>query len=132
MRIQPMGQSNGDGALFGVQLDEYGLKSLVHILNATSDRQKITTSNIANVNTPGYTAKDVSFAELIGQMDSPFETKMAQQAGGSHAQETDTGNPVNLQKELLDMQKNLLFYNMAVRRISTVITGLKSAAQVGR
>ena len=132
MRIQSVGQSNGDGSLYGIQLDEYGLKGLTHILNATSDRQKITTSNIANVNTPGYTAKEVSFAELLGQMDSPFETRMAQQAGGSHVQETDTGNPVNLQKELLDMQKNLLFYNMAVRRVSTVITGLKSAGQVGR
>ncbi len=131
MRMDPIGQT-GSSSLYGINLDDYGMKGLVHMLSATSDRQKMTTNNIANVNTPGYTARDASFAELLGQLDSPFETKLSQQMGGTHSSDHDTGQPVNLQKELIDMQKNLLFYNMAVRRVSTVITGLKTASQVGR
>jgi flagellar basal body rod protein FlgB len=118
--------------LYGLDIEGNGLGSLVHMLGAISERQKITTNNLANAHTPGYTAREISFSELLGQMDSPFETRLSQQMGASMAMEGNTGQPVSMQKELVDMQKNLLFYNMAVRRISTVITGMKTASQVGR
>ena len=72
---------------------------------AISQRQSLTSANIANAHTPNYTAKSVSFSELL-QADSPFETKLSQQMG-SHISEasTDTGMSVDLQKELIDMQK---------------------------
>lgn len=99
---------------------------------AISQRQSLTSANIANAHTPNYTAKSVSFSELL-QADSPFETKLSQQMG-SHISEasTDTGMSVDLQKELIDMQKNLLYYSMVSRRASSIVSNIKAASQVGR
>jgi flagellar basal-body rod protein FlgB len=109
------------------------LQPVQHLLSAISERQRINGANIANAQTPGYRARSVSFAELLGE-ENPFETPLAAKMG-SHMPEMDTRiteSPVELQKELIETQKNLLFYNMAVRRASTIVTGLKTASQVGR
>jgi len=104
----------------------------LNYMAAISQRQSLTSANIANAQTPGYTAKSVSFSDLL-QADSPFETKLSHQMG-SHMSEisTDTGMSVDLQKELIDMQKNLLYYSMVSRRASSIVSNLKAASQVGR
>ena len=112
-------------------IDSY-IQPIMHTLSSVSERQRINSSNVANAQTPGYTAKSASFADLLGEQN-PFETRLSTKMGHMPEMEPgNTGKPVELQKELVEMQKNLLFYNMAVRRISTVFTGLKSAAQIGR
>jgi flagellar basal-body rod protein FlgB len=108
------------------------IRSSGRILSAISHRQQVVSNNIANANTPGYSAQKVSFADLLGSQDSPFENSLSRKMGTLPAEEMSTGEPVNLQQELVEMQKNLLFYNMTTRRISSVITGLKSATQIGR
>lgn len=101
-------------------------------LNAIAKRQTLTSSNVANAQTPGYTARTVSFGDLL-QANNPFETSLSQKMG-SHMSDmgTDTGTPVDLQKELIDMQKNLLFYSMVTRRASSIVSNIKAASQVGR
>lgn len=113
-------------------MDFSNVNDMSKMLNAISERQKVVSSNLANANTPGYTAKEVSFAQLLEKMDSPFETRLSHKMGSVEPIETSSGNPVSLQKELIEMQKNSLFYGMATRRISTVFTLLKSASQIGR
>lgn len=108
------------------------IKSAGSILTAITERQRMVSNNLANASTPGYTAQKTSFADLLGSMDSPFETPLSRKMGSVRPMETSTGEPVSLQKELMDMQKNLLFYNMTTRRLTTVITGLKTASQIGR
>ncbi|MCE3235272.1 MAG: hypothetical protein K0Q50_1452 [Vampirovibrio sp.] len=99
---------------------------------AISERQRLTSANIANAHTPGYTARSVSFSDLL-KADNPFETDMSQKMGSKLTEiSTDTGTPVDIQKELIDMQKNLLYYSMATRRASTIFSSLKAASQVGR
>ncbi|WP_303674013.1 flagellar basal body rod protein FlgB [Vampirovibrio chlorellavorus] len=101
-------------------------------LNAISSRQKLTSANIANAHTPGYTARSASFAEVL-KAENPFETNLSQRMGSKLSEMNhNTGTPVNLQKELVDMQKNLLFYSMTTRRAASIVTVLKSASQVGR
>ncbi|TCS82932.1 flagellar basal body rod protein FlgB [Tepidibacillus fermentans] len=41
------------------------IQSLERALDVSSLRQRLITSNIANVETPGYKTKDVSFAEIL-------------------------------------------------------------------
>lgn len=99
---------------------------------AISERQRLTSANIANAHTPGYTARSVSFSDLL-KADNPFETDLSQKMGSKLTEmSTDTGTPVDIQQELIDMQKNLLFYSMATRRASTIFSSLKAASQVGR
>lgn len=99
---------------------------------AISERQRLTSANIANAHTPGYTARSVSFSDLL-KADNPFETQLSQKMGSKLSEiSTDTGTTVDIQKELIDMQKNLLFYSMTTRRASTIFSSLKAASQVGR
>ena len=107
------------------------LTSVTNALKAVSERQKLISGNIANAHTPGYTAKRVSFADLL-KADGPFETDLSRQMGSVMNEDSNTGQPVDLQKELIEMHKNNLFYSMATRRASSVFNMLKSAGQVGR
>ena len=113
-------------------MDFFGINSIATTLHALSEKQKINSNNIANAHTPNYQAKDVSFADLLGHMNQPFETRLSQKMGTQMADAMSTGAPVDLQKELLDMQKSMLFYTMTTRRASSIFSGLRNAAQIGR
>lgn len=110
---------------------DFSLNNIAYTLKAISERQKLVTNNVANAHTPGYTAKEVSFSDLLNA-DSPFETRLSQEMGQRMPEATSTGMPVDLQKEMIQMQKNMLFYGMASRRASTIINTLKTASQIGR
>lgn len=101
-------------------------------LRAISDRQKVNSANLSNAQTPGYVARELNFADLL-KTDNPFETALSQKMGSRLSEMTsETGVPVDIQKELIEMQKNMLFYSMTTRRASTIFNGLKAASQVGR
>jgi flagellar basal body rod protein FlgB len=108
------------------------LNGVTNILRAVSERQRLTSNNIVNANTPGYQALEVTFAQLLSKMDSPFETALSQKMGAVKEEAYGSGAPVNLQKELIDMQKNNLFYGMATRRASSIFNMLRTSAQIGR
>lgn len=113
-------------------LPNSSIDQAVHYMAAIGERQRLTSANIANAHTPGYTARSVNFADLL-KVDNPFETQLSQKMGSKLSEmSTDTGTPVDLQKELIDMQKNLLYYSMVTRRASTIFSSLKAASQVGR
>ena len=104
----------------------------LHYLSALSERQRITSANIANAHTPGYTAREVSFSDLL-RTDNPFETDLSQKMGSKLSEmNNNTGVPVDIQKELVEMQKNMLFYSVASRRAASIFNSLKAASQVGR
>jgi flagellar basal-body rod protein FlgB len=112
--------------------DDSYIKPINNILNVISQKQKITSVNIANAQTPGYIARKASFSDLL-QTNNLFETSLSQRMGG-HFQEMDqySGAPVDLQQELIDMQKNTLYYSMATRLASSKFTALKTVSGVGR
>ena len=104
----------------------------VKALNAISERQKITSANLANAQTPGYTAREVNFKDLLEGMN-PFETTLSQKMGSMQGlEDTSTGKPVSMQRELIEMQKNTLYYSMVTRLTTSFFSGLKQASQVGR
>lgn len=108
------------------------LTGVIAALNAVSERQKVSSANLANAQTPGYTAKHVSFADLL-RTDNPFETQLSQEMGSqAMVSEADSGQPVDIQRELIEMQKNTLFYSMVTRRASSIFNALRTAGQVGR
>lgn len=101
------------------------------IMDVISMKQKAIGNNLANVNTPGYLREDVDFSRYIGDLQNPLETQLSKKLGPSPLL-SKKGGEVNAARELLEMQKNALFYTVATRRMSTVIQELKSATQVGR
>lgn len=108
---------------------------IMSVMDAVMASQKTVSSNIANAQTPGYTAKSTDFTQVMFGLSNPLETEMARKYGSSSIADMgtlDTGEPVKLQNEMIQMQKNMLFYNMASRRLNSVITALKSSTQIGR
>jgi flagellar basal body rod protein FlgB len=107
---------------------------VANMLGAISQHQKLVSSNLANAHTPGYTTKSASFSDLLYHQDSPFEVPLAKKLGSSlnPLGVTDTGEPVNLQQQMIDMQKNMLFYSIASRRAASIFNSLRTASQIGR
>lgn len=108
------------------QLDKANL-----ILDLISIKQESLSSNIANLNTPGYVRQDINFEQYIGKLSSPLETQMAKKIGPCPLIEERKGK-VNVAEELMAMQRNSLFYSIATRRASSLIQELKTVIQVGK
>ena len=115
-------------------LSQYGsLNNTSHILTMLGNRQKLIGQNIANVDTPGYTKKELNFSDYLGSGANILEEKMNAKFGKSSiAGLQETGETVNLSNEMVDLQKNSLMYNVAVRRMSSAITEMKTAINMGK
>jgi flagellar basal-body rod protein FlgB len=101
------------------------------ILDLLTKRQEAVSSNIANVNTPGYVRQDINFGEYLNTLGCPLETKLSQKLGPSPIM-YQKGGEVIMSQEMLAMQKNLLYYTIATRKINSTIQEIKSIAQLGR
>ena len=102
------------------------------MMDLISQRQVALGSNLANIHTPGYVRRDIDFQEYLGSMDSPLETKLSQRLGPSAINETKSGEEIRPDKELLEIQNNALLYTMATRRMSNIITQMKTVINVGK
>lgn len=97
---------------------------LEHMLDVAAFRNKVLTSNIANADTPGYRAKDISFQKEMEKAAGK------EQAGGTEGKidfdiyESATtmpnrdGNTVNVNIEMAKVAENNLIYDTAVQLIA--------------
>jgi len=111
-------------------LDSMGKTTLM--MDLISQRQRALGSNIANVDTPGYVRRDIDFSQYLGSMNSPIETKLSTALGPSGVIEDRREEEIDIAQELSEMQKNSLMYTMATRRMSNIITQMKTAINVGK
>lgn len=111
-------------------LDAMGKTSLM--LDLISQRQRALGTNIANVDTPGYVRKDIDFSTYLGSMNSPLETQLSTKLGPSGIIEDRRNEEIDIAEELSEMQKNSLMYTMATRRMSSIITEMKTVLNVGK
>ena len=102
------------------------------MLDLISQRQVALGSNLANVHTPGYVRRDINFGEYLSSMNSPLETKLSQKLGPSAIIEEHFQEQIRPDKELLELQNNALLYSMATRRMSNIITEMKTVINVGK
>mgnify|MGYP000021968359 CR=1 FL=1 len=111
-------------------LDSMGKVSLM--MDLISQRQRAIGSNIANVDTPGYVRRDIDFATYLGTMNSPLETKLSEKLGPSGVIEERQYEEINPAQELIALQENSMMYSMATRRMSNIITEMKTVINVGK
>jgi flagellar basal-body rod protein FlgB len=111
---------------------------LHRLLNATNMRHKAISSNLANVDTPGYKAKDVKFGNLLGKTMKLMTTDSKHVGGGENNQvngklvvQDDLSwgdkNNVELNVEVAKMTENSLFHNAAIKILSSKIKMYKAA-----
>ena len=111
-------------------LDSMGKTNLM--MDLISQRQRALGSNVANVDTPGYVRRDIDFSQYLGSMNSPLETQLSTKLGPSGILEEKQPREIDIAEELAEMQKNSLLYTMATRRMSNIITQMKTVVNVGK
>ena len=111
-------------------LDSMGKTSLM--LDLIAQKQRALGSNVANVDTPGYVRRDIDFSQYLGSMNSPIETKLSTALGPSGVIEDRREQEIDIAEELAEMQKNSIMYTMATRRMSNIISQMKTVINVGK
>jgi len=102
---------------------------LGHYLDLLSTRQKLVASNIANVDTPGYQAKDIDFQ---------FEFLSLTHGSSPHVVETQglkarsDGNNVDMDREARLLAENAMRFNVASNLIRARMRLIKSAISEGK
>ena len=100
------------------------------MLDLISQRQKALGSNIANVDTPGYVRQDINFGQYLSSMNSPLETRLSEKLGPSAVISDQSEGPINPAKELVQMQENSILYAAAARRMTNIVTEMKTVINV--
>ena len=102
------------------------------MLDLISQRQKALGSNIANVDTPGYVRQDINFGQYLSSMNSPLETRLSEKLGPSAVISDQSEGPINPAKELVQMKENSILYAAAARRMTNIVTEMKTVINVGK
>ena len=107
--------------------------SLERFLEATSDRAQVITTNLANVDTPGYRTKDIHFSQLLTSTDESSEgaqlSPVISRVQGL-LQRPD-GNNVDLDRESLLLARSQLQYQMGTQLVKSNFHQLLSAINGG-
>jgi flagellar basal-body rod protein FlgB len=105
---------------------------LERYLDLTSNRTTLVTSNLANVDTPGYRTKDIDFAsEMRRAMDGSDNstTPMVQDVSG--LVERPDGNNVSLDRESLLLAETQMQYRLGVQFVRHEFQTLLQAIKEG-
>ncbi len=105
------------------------------MLDATVLRQEAIASNLANVETPNYKRVDLS-PSFASQLSNAIGTGSAARVGGVNptvgidqtavAQNRD-GNSVQLEKEMIYLQKNMVAHQLQTQMLSGTFAKLNAA-----
>ena len=88
-------------------------------LRALASRQRAIADNVANIETPGYTAKRVDFESSLRsamQAQAPGATTIGQSRSSDQANQY--GNNVNLETETLDLTETNLRYQLSIEALN--------------
>ncbi|MFB1081117.1 flagellar basal body rod protein FlgB [Jeotgalibacillus sp. JSM ZJ347] len=121
------------------------INSLERGLDYSAVKQKVIANNVANVDTPGYKSKDVSFKSMLqsemklsSNQSNPKHFDLSDHQY-DHAVITDrpysvreNGNGVDVDKEMADLATNQIYYNALIERISGKFGSLNSVIRGGQ
>ncbi|MFP7169120.1 flagellar basal body rod protein FlgB [Terribacillus sp. 7520-G] len=131
-------------------MDLYGktIQALDRSLDYANLKNQTIANNIANADTPGYKAETVSFKETLQDtMDSAFTAKRTNPKHLAFGSTTDTsefqvtkkegtsytnsGNNVDIDKEMSELADNQLYYQALVDRMSGKFNSLSKVIKGG-
>jgi flagellar basal-body rod protein FlgB len=125
----------------GIQLFDGMYTGMGNVLDLVQTRQQITSANIANVDTPGYLAKELPFSDLLGEL---MERGVAGEDTNVRDRVEDTmterpapdfaldGNSVDVEREHVMMEENKVFYQAVAGSVSKRLALLRFAASDGK
>lgn len=120
------------------------ITTLENAINYSNQKQKVIVQNIANVDTPNYKAKTVTFkdslssamnANVTNNKHIPFSatnnasTAVVTKNGVTY---NNSGNSVDMEKEMTDLATNQIYYNALIDRISGKFSSLENVIRGGK
>lgn len=122
------------------------IQNLENALERADIKQKVLTNNIANIDTPNYKAKKVSFRNLLDQETSNLEAVKTDYrhvdftgsgddysiVSSSDTSYQQNGNNVDIDKEMTDLAENQINYQALVERMSGKFNSLKTVLTGGK
>jgi flagellar basal-body rod protein FlgB len=130
-------------------LDLFGgtISNLEKGLSYATTKNKAIAQNIANVDTPGYKAKDVSFKQVMSEVQNSeissyrsdarhYDFKVAQQESGAYSKDNFyarvNGNGVNMDSEQAKLAENTIYYNALIDRVNGKLNTLTTVIKGGK
>jgi len=104
-------------------------RNIEHYMDLLAQRQKLVASNIANLDTPGYRAKDLDFQFEYMSLQ-PGATPNVIEAEGLTVR--NDGNNVSLDREARLLAENALRFNVASNLMRGELRTIKKAIDEGR
>jgi flagellar basal-body rod protein FlgB len=106
-----------------------GVTNALHMaINGLDARQQAISSNVANLETPGYRARTVSFEDSLREaLGDGQPTSMSIDVDESLAATRTNGNNVNIDFELLAGDENNLRQKLVVQALSNKYSLLRTA-----
>lgn len=108
------------------------MQRLGHFLDATASRSGVIAGNIANIDTPGYHARDLDFRSQLASVMSddaqPSTPRVVEVAGLT---ERPDGNNVNMDREGLALAQTQLQFQTGVALMKSEIHRLSQAIHEG-
>ena len=101
--------------------------ALSSALDGLALRQRTIASNIANVNTPGYTAKRVIFEDALAKSVEKGDGAVTAVTARSLEPTRLDGNNVNLDTETLSNVDTVLRYQFATQAMNSELTAVRAA-----
>ena len=101
--------------------------ALTSALDGLALRQRTIANNIANVNTPGYTAKRVQFEDALASSVRAGDGHVAATTQRSLEPTRLDGNNVNHDTETLSNVDTVLRYQFAARAVEGTFSGVRTA-----
>ncbi len=109
------------------------MHTLSHALDLTSVRQSLVSQNVANIDTPGYKARDIDFRQelqrALADELGPEAAPVVREVPGLI--ERPDGNNVNLERESLLMAQNQLAFQVDVQLLRAEFNRLQQAINGG-
>lgn len=105
------------------------MKSLEAGIAAANLKQKTITQNIANVETPGYKAKNVEFKMVLNEIEgkqNAFEFSNSVSISDDNSIARMDGNNVNIEKEQLALWDTYYQYSALITKLNGQFSSLRN------
>lgn len=106
------------------------LQLLQRLLHGASLRQKVLSHNVANVNTPGYHRKSVSFEQQLSALTADPEKHQNLEPMIFETEglpERADGNNVDIDREIGELNKNALLYQTYAQILASKMSMMRTA-----
>lgn len=111
-----------------MRFDSMTAQAMQKSLDAIWLKTKVISNNIANVETPGYKAKEVSFKEILSSKQGGSENVRAFRTQVTESSDTSIlpdGNNVNMEKEQMELWKAYSQYSYLVDKVNGQYNNLR-------